>query len=88
MCSKFLNGICEQNGNAKCPAANWPTESVGIATLLEYNENFRFLTVSCGPYMSHTLQLFIHILPEKGHKGWFLRKLFEVRIKVDNMLKD
>jgi hypothetical protein len=82
-------------GEGWCCGTNWPTEVVGIATLLEFDENHRFLTVFCGPYTSHTLKHFLHISPEKRHKGWFLRKpekrykgwflrkLFELRIKLD-----
>jgi hypothetical protein len=75
MCSKFHCDVCEQNGSAICLhrhhflphggkggrcGTNWPSKVVGIATLLEFDENYRFLTASCGPYMSHTLHLFSH----------------------------
>jgi hypothetical protein len=52
-------------GGGGCCGTNWPIEEVGIATLLEYDENDRFLTASCGPYLSHTLRFFLHIPPKK-----------------------
>jgi hypothetical protein len=36
----------------------WPTEVVEITTLYELDENDRFFTASCDPYMGHTLRLF------------------------------
>jgi hypothetical protein len=60
---------------------------IGPQWLSEFGENDRFLTASCGIYTSHTLQLFLHILSEKDTKDG-LKKLFEVRIKLDKMLKD
>jgi hypothetical protein len=51
---KLLYDVCERNSNVKHPATPflqlWPTEAVGIATLLEFDENYRFLTASCGQY--------------------------------------
>ncbi len=38
---------------------------------------------------THTLRLFFtHFTEKKGHKGWRSRKMPEVRIKLDKMLKD
>jgi hypothetical protein len=67
---------------------NWPTEVVRTATLLEFYEKDRFLTASCGPYMSHSLKLFYTFHLKNKKKLWFLRKLFEVRIKLHKPLKD
>jgi hypothetical protein len=61
---------------------------VGIATLLEFDENNRFLTASCDPLMSHTFKPFYKFYLKKRHNGLFSRKLFEVRIKLEKMLKD
>jgi hypothetical protein len=37
--------------------------------------------------MGHTIKRFTHFA-QKGQKGWFLIKIFEVRIKPDKMFKD
>jgi hypothetical protein len=39
---------------------NWPTEVLEIATLYGFDENDRFFTASCEPYMGHTLRLFFY----------------------------
>jgi hypothetical protein len=39
---------------------NWPIEIVEIATFYEFDENDRFFTASCDPYMGHTPRLFTH----------------------------
>jgi hypothetical protein len=44
---------------------NWPTEVVEIATLFEFNENDRFLTISCDPYKGHTFRPFYTFHPKK-----------------------
>jgi hypothetical protein len=61
---------------------------VEMATLFEFDENDRFFTIFCDPYMVHTFRLFLHISPYKGYKEWLLRKMSEVIIKLDKMLKD
>jgi hypothetical protein len=53
---------------------------VEIAALYEFDENYS--------NMGHTFRLFLHISPYKGHKGWLLRKMPEVIIKLDKRLKD
>jgi hypothetical protein len=55
---------------------------VEIATHYEFDENDRFFTAACDPYMSHTLRRFF--FTQKYTKDVFL----EVRIKVNKMLKD
>jgi hypothetical protein len=40
---------------------NWPREVVEMATLSEFDENDRFFTTFCDPYMGHTFRLFLHI---------------------------
>jgi hypothetical protein len=50
---------------------NRPTEEMGIATLLEFGENDRFLTASCGPYMSHTLKLLYTFYLKRDTKDGF-----------------
>jgi hypothetical protein len=44
---------------------------MGIATLLEFDENDQFRTASCGPYMSHTLKLFHTLYLNKETKDGF-----------------
>jgi hypothetical protein len=61
---------------------------VEMATLCEFDENDRFFTTFCDPYMGHTFRLFKHISPWKGYKEWLLRKMPEVIIKLDKILKD
>jgi hypothetical protein len=73
-------------GEGRC-GTNWPTEVVEIATLCEFYENNGFFTTSCDPYMGHTYFLQKHFTL-KGYKGWLLRKMPKVIIKLDKMLKD
>jgi hypothetical protein len=43
---------------------NWPTEVVEIATLCEFDENYRFFTTSCDPsHIGHIFRLFKYISP-------------------------
>jgi hypothetical protein len=49
-----------------------PTEVAGIATQQDFDENCRFFTAYCDPYISHTLGMFFTLVPEKGHKGRFI----------------
>ncbi len=74
MSLKFLQNVCEQNGKATtsrntifrnlgeggrgCCGTNWPTEVVEIATPCEFDENYKFFTAFCDPYMGHTFKLF------------------------------
>ncbi len=59
---KTSNIILHNLGGGGCCGTSWPTEGVRIVTLCEFDENNRFLTASCGPYMGHTLRLFfLHI---------------------------
>jgi hypothetical protein len=54
-------------GGGHC-GTNLPTEVVEIATLFEFNENDRFFTTSCDPYMGHTLRLFFtHFTLKRTH---------------------
>jgi hypothetical protein len=39
----------------RCCGTNMPTETVEIATPYEFDENYRFFTTSCYPYMGHIL---------------------------------
>jgi hypothetical protein len=57
-------------GGEHC-GTNWLTEVVGIATLLGFDENRRFLTASCGPYMSFALKLFPIFYLKKDTKNGF-----------------
>jgi hypothetical protein len=56
-----------------------------MATLCEFDENDRFFTTSWDPYTS---RLFFTHFTIKSQKGWLLRKMPEVIIKLDKMLKD
>jgi hypothetical protein len=58
------------------------------ATLQEFVGNNRFLTPSCDPSMSHVLKLFTNFSLKRKHKEWFLRKIFDVSVELDKMLKD
>jgi hypothetical protein len=42
-----------------------------IATLYEFDENDRFFTTSCDPYMGHTLRLFYTFHHKKDIKDGF-----------------
>jgi hypothetical protein len=64
------------------------TKIVRIATLSEFHVIDRFFTTSCDLNMGQLLDFFHHILHEKGHKAWFLRKMPEVRLKHYKLLKD
>jgi hypothetical protein len=70
-------------GGGGC-GTNWPTEVVEIAILFEFDDNDRFFTASCDPYMGHTLRLFYTFHRKNDTKDGFK----EVRIKLDKMLKD
>jgi hypothetical protein len=50
-----------------------------MATLGESDENDRFFTTACDPYMGHTFRLFYTFHPKKGYKEWLLRKMPEVK---------
>jgi hypothetical protein len=65
-----------------------PTELVRIATLEECDLIDRFFTTPYNPNMGHSLRHFIHILHEKGHIAWFIRKMPLVRIKHDKVRND
>jgi hypothetical protein len=41
-------------GEGRC-GTNWLTEVVEIAALYEFDNNDRFFTTSCDPFMGHTL---------------------------------
>ncbi len=81
MSLKLFQLVCERNGN-------WPIEIVDIATLGESAENDRFFTSFCDPYMGHTFRLFYTVHPKKEYKEWLLRKIPEVKIKLDKRLND
>jgi hypothetical protein len=59
------------NETAKCQAtsfsttlgggANWPTEVVGITTLLKCDKNNRFLTLLVAHVRQHPLDVFTHV---------------------------
>jgi hypothetical protein len=66
MSNKFLCDVSEQNSNASWDKV--PTEVIGIATLQEFVENYRFITGST--------------------QRWILRKMSEIRMKLDNIVKD
>jgi hypothetical protein len=74
-------------GASRC-GTKCPTGVVRIATLLEFDENYIFLTAFCSIFHESHPPTFLHILPEKRCKEWFSRKLFELKIKLDKMLKD
>jgi hypothetical protein len=57
-------------GAGESSETKWPTEAVEIATLYEFDENYRFLTTSCDPYMGNNFRLFLHISSYKRHQGW------------------
>ncbi len=46
-------------GGGGCCGIIWPTEKVEIATFCEFDENDRFSTTLCDPYISHTFRLFL-----------------------------
>jgi hypothetical protein len=48
------------------------------ATLSEFDDNDRFFTASCDPYVGHTLRLVYTFHQKKGHKGWLFLKMPEV----------
>jgi hypothetical protein len=48
---------------------------VEIATLHEFDENDRFVTTFCDPYMEHTLGLLYTFHHKKDIKRWLLRKM-------------
>jgi hypothetical protein len=60
---------------------------VKIAILHEFDANDRFFTTSCDPYRWVT-DFILHISPIKGHKEWLVKKMPEVKIKLDKLLKD
>jgi hypothetical protein len=66
---------------------NWPTEVIAMATLCELDENDRFFTAFCNPYIGHTFRLFSTFNSKKDTK-YDLRKMPEVIIKLDKILKD
>jgi hypothetical protein len=73
-------------GGGHC-RTKWPTKVVGIATILVFDENYGILTVSCGPYMGHTLRLFYTFHLNKDTKNSF-KKIPEIRIGQDKMPTD
>jgi hypothetical protein len=44
-------------GARGCCGSNWPTEVVEMATLCEFDKNYRFFTIFCDLYMGHTFRL-------------------------------
>jgi hypothetical protein len=48
-----------------------PTDVVEMATLFEFDENDRFFTTFCDPYMGHTFRLFYTFHPKKDTKSGF-----------------
>jgi hypothetical protein len=54
----YFPGPC--GGGGRC-GTNWFTELVEIGVLYEFDENYRFFTISNDPYMDHTFRLFLHI---------------------------
>jgi hypothetical protein len=50
MSLKLFQLVCE-----RC-LTNWLTEVVEMATLCEFDENYRFFTTFCDPYMGHTFR--------------------------------
>jgi hypothetical protein len=44
---------------------------VEMATLCEFDENDRFFTAFCDPYMAHTFRLFSKFNPKKDTKNDF-----------------
>jgi hypothetical protein len=51
------NIIFQNLGGGGLYGTNWPTEIVKIAHY-EFDENYRFFTASCDPYMGHILRPF------------------------------
>jgi hypothetical protein len=41
----------------------WLKEVAKIEAHYEFDENYRFFTTSCDPYMGHTFRLFLQISP-------------------------
>jgi hypothetical protein len=65
---------CKTSGNIIFHT-NWPTGIVEIATLYEFDENDRFFTTSCDPYMGHTLSFFFtHFTIKRTPKDGFYEK--------------
>ncbi len=50
---------------------NWPIEVMEMTTLGESDENDRFFTTFCDPYMGHTFRLFTHFTLKKDTKNGF-----------------
>jgi hypothetical protein len=50
---------------------NWPKEVVEMATLCEFDENDRFFTTFCDPYMGHNFRHFYTFHPKKDTKSGF-----------------
>jgi hypothetical protein len=62
-----------RGGGGGC-GTNWPTEVVEIAILFEFDENDRFFTASCDPYIGHTLRLFDTFHHKNDTKDSFYEK--------------
>jgi hypothetical protein len=60
---------------------------VRIGTQQVSDVNARFFTTSCDPNMGHILGLFDTSCLKKA-QNMILRKMLEIRIKQDKMLKD
>jgi hypothetical protein len=67
-------------GRGRGTVGTFHTKVARIATLSEFDENCRFFTTYIDPNMGHTLKTVFLISFEKGQKGWFFRKMPEVRI--------
>jgi hypothetical protein len=66
---------------------NWPTEIVEIA---HFMNSMKMIDSSLPPATDiwfTSTDIHTHFTV-KGHKGWHLRKMPEVRIKLDTMIKD
>jgi hypothetical protein len=74
-------------GGGRC-GTNWPTEVVEIASLREFDENYRFFTASFDQYMGPSFRLFYTFHPKKDPNDGFCKKMTEVIIKLDKMLSD
>jgi hypothetical protein len=50
---------------------NWSTEVVEMASLCKFDENDRFFTTLCDPYMGHTFRLLYTFHHKKDLKDGF-----------------
>jgi hypothetical protein len=74
-----LQNVWEHNfpepcGKGGCCGTNWPTEVVEMTTVCGFDENDRFFTTFCEPYMGHTFRLFYTFHPKKDTKNVFEEK--------------